>query len=118
MKKDESLIPEGPYCYTPQKGRAARCPYHTTKEINGVHVPYCSFLEMGGLDNDMEDSEFNKLVEHYGGDDEVFEALPLDLLWDQVKECGENDDIEDNIPYGLDSGPQSDDPDKRWFVPK
>lgn len=55
--KDTSVIPRGPYCYTwieyPSEknnfiGRTKVCPYYETKDINGVHVPWCNYLELGG----------------------------------------------------------------------
>lgn len=74
MKKDTSLIPKGPYCYTTigwteDNYKEVVCPYWSidkTKEYqdNG----YCSFLDRG-------DWNFE-----YGG-----------LLWDKVKECGINE---------------------------
>lgn len=82
--KDESLIPEGVYCYTRRKvvmkngssiSFTEQCPYWSVDEskprqLNG----YCSFLEEGGWDSE-----------------------GVSLLWDQVKECGikEEDDAEE-----------------------
>lgn len=98
-EKDTSMIPEGDYCYTwietPNRetnfrGKTKSCPYFTKKEFNGVEVPWCSFLDCGGLDNNQEDSDIPKLIEHFGSEEKMNEALPLFLLWDQVKECGVN----------------------------
>ncbi len=73
MKKDKSLIPKGLYCYD----GGYKCPYWEMIE----HLPhqesgYCHFLEEGD-----------------------YESEHLSLLWDQCKECGINDDIEDEDWY-------------------
>ena len=62
-------IPKGPYCYDENGVCPFWCiePIHPTQE-NG----YCSFLRLGDWD------------------------LSLGLLWDQVKECGVNDDVEND----------------------
>jgi len=39
--------------------------------------------------------DFDKLVEHFGNTDAIYDYLTLDLLWDDCKECCENDSIED-----------------------
>jgi hypothetical protein len=105
--KDTSIIPQGHYCYTwletPSesnnfKGKVKPCPYFTKKEFNGVEVPWCNFLDCGGLDNSHEDEDIGKLVEYFGDADKMHSALPLSLLWDSVKECGVNmDDPEENL---------------------
>lgn len=97
-KKSEDLIPPGPYCYlldyTQNDGEISfdnlptvYCPYSTFKEFNGVSVSWCEFLNKGGLGN-QTDEEFNKLMEIFGTEDDVFDQFPLDLLWDSCKECG------------------------------
>lgn len=84
MIKDPSLIPQGPYCYKitskwklKSNGlpyyETEKCPYWSMREDkprqqNG----YCSFLDAGDW---QEDGTM--------------------LLWDQVKECGINDDLEE-----------------------
>jgi len=93
------LIPEGDYCYqweeTPSpengfRGKIKTCPHYTTKTFNGVSVPWCLFLNCGGLNNGNDDEDIKALVEHFGSEEKMHEELPLFLLWDQVKECGEN----------------------------
>ena len=96
---DESVIPKGPYCYTPirtpevqedweKRGifRICACPYweHYDQKIHGplpaeyaefqstYRGAYCKFLKTGDWEHD-----------------------GTMLLWDQVKECGINDDWED-----------------------
>jgi len=64
--KDKSVIPEGIYCH----GVNGVCPYWSSREDKPEQENgYCSFLEMGDWNDE-----------------------PLTLLWDQVKECGINDD--------------------------
>lgn len=106
MDKDISLIPEGMYCYKfdllepdrcsnePGAIPTVSCPYSSYKKINGVNIPWCDFLEAGGLPNGGKEGDFEKLVEYYGSEDAVFDNLTLDLLFDDCKECGENDDYE------------------------
>jgi hypothetical protein len=89
-EKDTSVIPKGCYCYE-HTGRMKTvfheeigqhievpeikcCPYWSKRrdkpyQENG----YCSYLESGDWD----------------------EPSAISLLWDQVKECGINDDIEE-----------------------
>jgi hypothetical protein len=93
---DKTKIPTGPYCYrikkiVPDPVYGVRiltknCPYSRIKEIDGVEVAWCDYLEKGGLLN--ETTDINKLIEHYGSEDAMFEALSLTLLFDSVKECG------------------------------
>ena len=101
QKQMENLIPPGPYCYVIDiRKQDARipgdgvpivcCPHKKTREFNGTSIPWCVYLEQGGLRNDHTEEEFEKLVHHFGTDDAVFDFLPLDLLWDGCKECGEN----------------------------
>lgn len=96
---DESVIPAGSYCYTPirmieEPGRPPRmkikhCPYwgHDFDKPR-QQTGYCALLGQGDWDPDPNG--------------------PF-LLWDQVKECGLNDDddedeeglvIQPNLPAG------------------
>lgn len=102
----QSLIPPGPYCYVmdftkesesrnPEDGiPVVYCPFSKTKDINGVPVPWCTFLNKGGTSNDHTEEQWAKLVEYFGSDDNIFDRLPLDLLWDSCKECGEGGDYD------------------------
>ena len=91
-KKDK--IPKGHYCYSYDKdGKFKCCPFWTQKKINDVNVTWCEFLNKGDVPNGTSEADFEKLKFVYGPKNEdVWKALPLDLLWDQVKECGENED--------------------------
>ena len=104
--KDTSVIPHGDYCYTwievPSVsnnfvGKTKTCPYADVKDINGVHVPWCNYLELGGYpgngkwagwEDDIKSDEV--LTEHFGSKEKMEEKLPLFLLFDSCKECGEN----------------------------
>ena len=99
MNKD--LIPRGLYCYEfdiTKKDEEREdfsipicsCPYSTYKNINGVDVDWCEYKNKGGVSNYVTEEEHAKLVEHFGSVDAIYDNLPLDLLWDGVKECGEN----------------------------
>ena len=77
LNPNENLIPNGPYCSTidpnskpNDKGfpKFIRCPYWRINKEKG-NGAYCAYLEQG-------DYEDNGTL----------------LLWDQVKECGVNDE--------------------------
>ena len=100
-QKDTSVIPKGCYCYSPAEGvskygipNIKNCPYMSSKEYNGVLVPYCEYLEEGDEGNITEE-DHKKLLEHFGSEEKLKEILPLDLLWDSCKCCGENEDFEE-----------------------
>jgi hypothetical protein len=102
---NKSEIPQGNYCYTwvetPSKengfrGKTKPCPYYTSKTFNGVEVPWCLFLKCGGLSNSTDDSEMDRLIEHFGNEEDLNKELPLSLLWDGVKECGINTKTEED----------------------
>lgn len=99
MKKDKSLIPFGHYCYTwitfpnkenNYKGKTKVCSFFESKIINGVSVPYCNYLELGGIGGDWKVGEFDKVKSFYKNQEEMDEKLPLTWLFDGLKECGEN----------------------------
>jgi hypothetical protein len=95
--KDTSIIPKGNYCYvlTEEKGKhgipnAKYCPYMSMKEYGGIPVTYCKYMEWGDVGS-IDDGEYKKLLEYFGGDEEkLHEELPLFILFDSCKECGEN----------------------------
>jgi hypothetical protein len=90
--KDISVIPQGVYCYTYLKdGSYYVCPYWSKIEGGEEQADgYCAFLEKGDLDIQNE-QEFKDLKT---GEITKGSELPFatSLLWDQVKECGINDD--------------------------
>ena len=50
MKIDKTKIPEGDYCYTYDKNEYfVRCPYWKVREFNGVEIPWCNYLDCGGI---------------------------------------------------------------------
>jgi hypothetical protein len=105
-EKDTSVIPEGPYCYVPDIEKNANkaeddhtyytktCPYFKYKKDEGVDVVHCEFLNVSGLINGTSSEDYAKLKKKYGGSKEMWDKYPADLLWDQVKSCGENDEWE------------------------
>lgn len=110
LEKDTSLIPIGHYCYHLDNSYdgpkieeysfpIVSCPYDSYKNINGVNVPYCAYLEKSGCKNGWKDGEFEKLIEYFGSEDAVYDNLPLDLLWDSCKECGENYEEDFGLSY-------------------
>ena len=79
--KDESLIPEGVYCYeilgpgsSPGSLHVKNCPYWDRDDAQlSQEDGYCHFLER----SDWEDTG-------------------MGMLWDQCKECGINNALEDD----------------------
>ena len=98
--KDTSQIPKGIYCYTweefPSKennfrGKTKVCPYYKSKDIAGIKVPWCEFLESGGTNNGWTEEDWDKVKEYYEMQNkDMDKELPLFFLWDGCKECGEN----------------------------
>ena len=87
---ENNMIPSGMYCYD----KNGICPHFTEKDIGGVKITWCSFLENGSAGG-ITDDDFDKLKSYLGvTDSELFDKYSLDLLWDQVKHCGENEDFE------------------------
>jgi hypothetical protein len=73
--KDPSLIPRGHYCYSRDRktGKRTMCPYwviNPEKFDKQQENGYCHFME--------------------AGDGDIVDGGLIYLLWDQVKECGEN----------------------------
>lgn len=83
-KRDTSVIPKGTYCYTRDgKGGTTSCPYLFSRPsmlLDPAHGEqesgYCAFLQKG----DWMDKDGTM------------------LLWDACKECGINDDLEEEVP--------------------
>ena len=99
IELSEKLIPEGQYCYSYPNGSYTSCPYLTHIEIidgmgPGIIIPYCLFEKASSLPNNLEIEEFERLKKYFDfkSDDEIWDSVlfELDLLWDQVKECGIN----------------------------
>ena len=68
MNKDPTLIPKGIYCYD----NDGICPYWSKHPDHAEQEDgYCAFLERGDWEEDKHPS--------------------VALLWDQVKECGQNE---------------------------
>lgn len=99
---EKSNIPHGDYCYTWEEtpsaannflGKINKCPYWQVKNINGVDLPWCAYLEAGSLPNSLEQwrgwedyaAAIQTLQDYFG--DKYEEKTRLFLLWDMVKEC-------------------------------
>lgn len=102
MTIDESLIPKGPYCYTPDSSSEAK---EAWEKFGIFKVHPCPYWERydskkhGPLPQEIQDEIQNALL--YPGAFCKFlntgDWMPdgTMLLWDQVKECGVNCDRED-----------------------
>lgn len=79
--RDVSVIPQGSYCYEPLRVENGRmvvkpCPYWSSQPERGEQqYGHCAFLGYGD-----------------------WEVDGVSLLWDQVKECGQNMDEEIPAP--------------------
>lgn len=86
--KGESVIPKGLYC--------SGCPYQDyddsqPSQSNG----FCWFLGKGDWDFNQEVKWQSRETGEVESADEI--GLPMSLLWDGCKECGINDDFEDEV---------------------
>lgn len=98
MKFDDSLIPEGHYCYKViGRGNAGRlktqlCPYWV-RTTSGLII--CLRTMTIELDDGKSSEEI--AFRRYGrqGLDALLNDEPPSLLWDQVKECGINENFDD-----------------------
>ena len=97
-----SQRPKGSYCYVPDAEKNAdkdendssyyikTCPFWGYKKDGDVDICHCSFLNEKSIPNDISDKDYVKLEKKYGEGELLCKHFTLDLLWDQVKECGEN----------------------------
>lgn len=100
MYKDKNKIPKGLYCYSRDKnGKIQPCPYWSSRNDKSEQENgYCAFLEKGDWDLNLE-AEVEQINPKTGertiismkGEET---PIPMSLLWDMVKECGINDDID------------------------
>lgn len=90
FSKKIDIIPKGSYCYDKKE----LCPYYSSIEKAGIVLPYCKLLKQGGIPDNITEEEFKRLKDfhHTTSNIDVYYLYPLDLIWDQVKECGENED--------------------------
>ena len=107
MEKNEELIPKGLYCYTGHEEVEGDpdalkvigiCPYWSCAQDKPEHENgYCAYLEKGDWDINAE----AEVTCHRCKDGKVIEAItypkgeapfPMGLLWDQIKECGINEE--------------------------
>jgi len=94
---DKTIIPPGMYCYNEH----GNCPYGTTMilhdKIGPIEFDYCLFLKQGSMPNEgWDNNEFERIQKLLNQtEDELWAEdglLGPDLLWDQCKECGINND--------------------------
>lgn len=76
MKKDESVIPKGLYCYTRVEEDASL--------ISGFSIKHCPYWS-SQPDQPIQESGFCSFLNR--GD---WQSEGISLLWDQVKECNVN----------------------------
>jgi len=89
--KDRSKIPYGSYCYD----KNGICPYWSiNSDFPEQYNGYCAFLEKGDWDLNREREWIDVKTKIKLTADEI--GLPMSLLWDQVKECGVNEDCSGN----------------------
>ncbi len=94
-----NVIPKGPYCYSGSRGRG-KCPFWSiSSEYPNQYNGYCAFLGKGDWNLGMDDPIFG----HKPSTGERWMTpksdvpIPINLLWDQCKECGINDDWEGDL---------------------
>jgi len=94
--KDESVIPEGLYCYSIIDGEHVGCPYHKILD-GGLYQEngYCSFLEKSDWDINEEEG----MLQGWRSDGKPIppvsaHEIKMSLLWDECKECGINEGID------------------------
>jgi len=106
LEFDFIKIPYGEYCYSrDENNKKIKCPFWKIREFNGVEIPWCEYLSQGGLPNEIDqykgweddDVAIQKLREHFG--DEFHCKTSALILFDWVKECGENTCIDENNPF-------------------
>lgn len=100
--KDTTVIPQGHYCYVADVEKNANkekndssyyiktCPYWGYIKDAGVDICQCSFINERSIPNGTSDEDYEKLKSKYGNDEKVWREFEGGLIWDQVKECGEN----------------------------
>ena len=92
MKKiAETLIPKGVYCMG--------CPYRSFKSyLPDQEDGYCAYLQQSDWDRNEKAGKI-KWRDGKTGKISTITApheMPMSLLWDGCKECGINDDIDEN----------------------
>jgi hypothetical protein len=78
------------YCYKIKKVENSTiytdlCKFYRYIIIENISIPFCLKLGKGSLGG-ITDSEWQKLKSIFS-EEELNKIFPLDLLWDQVKEC-------------------------------
>jgi hypothetical protein len=92
-------IPHGKHCYESIKMNSDKTTFTVTKPCpfrkfnNFLKLYYCEYMNRFGIPNDISESHWEDLVEHFGSESELYEIATLDLLFDSIKQCGVNDGI-------------------------
>lgn len=95
---DKTVIPKGHYCYsggewTPELGiyRVKPCPYWKRTDHGTVKCEYLGIESLTPEAGEHDDTARQLAYDHFGGEDAAWEAVDaISLIWDQVKDCGEN----------------------------
>lgn len=95
IRLEKSEIPQGSYCYSKREYIPEEdcirlldlCPYWKHTDHGTV---CCEYLKLESVENTEEG--YIKALSYFGSEDILDEKAPLLLLWNQVKECGINDE--------------------------
>lgn len=91
LKDLQQYIPKGMYCYEIINGKRYICPFWDKNEnYSEQHNGYCHYLQKGDWDINAETDFYN----YKTGEKVEMSGFPFGLLWDQVKECGINEEDE------------------------
>lgn len=104
-EKGETVIPKGMYCYKGLKQRKdnpmrleviGQCPYWDSNDEKPYQYNgYCWFLMKGDWTMNGEKEWVDQKTGKVQTGDEM--GLPTSLIWDMCKECGINDEEDDDV---------------------
>jgi hypothetical protein len=96
--RPETVVPEkSVYCYHSLGWdgsylRGVACPFYVSSDHGMV---YCRLKQLGSLTaeaGERSDAIRQRALDHFGSEEAVDAANQVDMLWDQCKVCGVNDD--------------------------
>lgn len=98
IAKDIDCIPEGYYCYTSHGWNREEgfleitcCPYFKHTDHGTVKCEFLGIESLSPAKGEQDDEERALAYEHFGSKEAAWKAVEDGgLLWDQIKECGEN----------------------------